>query len=184
MVDEFLTYVEERLYTRIYNQYRDSIFRYVCARCNNEDIAIEITSNVFIKLFKNFHSINFETVRAWLYAVARNCLVDYWRSNKVNLVSADDEFWELNSSDSNENSVETEVKKELQKDMLKSVIKKCVPKDREVLSLRIYDELSFAEIAQILKLNEGEVKMRYYRAVKKITQIIDKKSIKLVFFLI
>lgn len=184
MVDEFLTSVEEKLYTRIYNQYRDSIFRYIWARCNNEDIAIEITSNVFIKLFKNFHSIKFETVRAWLYTVARNGLVDYWRSKKTNVISADDEFWEINSSESEESSVEVVVSKDLQKELLKNVIKKCSPKDREILSLRIYDELSFFEISKVLKINEGDAKMRYYRAVKKVTQIIDKKNLKLILFLI
>ena len=184
MVEKTLTSEEERLYTRIYSDYRDSIFRYIFARTRNEDIAVEVTSNVFIKLFKNFHTINQVTVRAWLYAVARNALVDYWRKQKNNAISVDDEFWELNTDGVHDDSVEETVKNELQKEVLKKVISKFSGKDREILTLRIYDELQFDEIAEVVKLSEGSVKMKYYRAVEKIAPIVDKRTVKLVSLLI
>lgn len=157
------------MYTKVYKSYREEIFRFVYSRIHSREIATDIASKVFVKLFTKFRTIRHETVRAWLYQVARNEMIDYFRARKQT-VSLEEEFFEdVSSGDDAAGKVE----KEIQSDKLKKIMGKLLPKSREIVTLRVYEELSFKEISDVMNITEGSAKMMYYRAIDKLSELLN-----------
>lgn len=168
MDDYKLTKSEEAMYTKLYKQYRKDILNYVYSRTRDADVALEVASKVFIKLFTNWRNIKQETARAWLYTVAKNEMMDHFRS-KSRTTSLDDEIFEERVPAGGEN-VEKLAEIDIKSQKVKEVVKGFQPKAREIFALKIYDELTFAEIAEVMGINEGAVKMMYYRSLEIITK--------------
>src|ERR1035438_1971168 len=62
-----------------YRDYVDAVFRYTLRSVGNRELAEDITSEVFLELFRNRDSVDAGKLPAWLFTVARNRSVDYWR---------------------------------------------------------------------------------------------------------
>jgi RNA polymerase sigma-70 factor, ECF subfamily len=167
-----LSKTEEIEYTKVYRQYHEDILRYVYSRVNSKEQAVDITSVVFVKLFTNWRDIEQDTVRAWLYTVAKNQLIDYYRSKKED-ISLEDRFYQLSDT---ENNTEDKAIKDIKKDKLAKAISSLGKVDKEILNLRIYEELTFKEISVVVEMSKGAVKMRYYRAVDKLEKNYSKNN--------
>jgi RNA polymerase sigma-70 factor (ECF subfamily) len=61
----------------------DAVFRYTARCVGRRDVAEDITSEVFLTLHRNMAGIDLNELPGWLFAVARNRAVDYWRRSKV-----------------------------------------------------------------------------------------------------
>lgn len=159
----------EKEYISIYNRFKTDILRFVLSRINNNEEALDITSKVFMKLFINFDTIKIVTVRAWLYKVAHNEIIDFYRKSRpeINVDQIDDEYLFVSTDPSNE-KVSEELK---QKEIIKQQIKKMKEIDKKILTLKIYDELKFEEISDVLDMNIATIKTIYYRAVKTLEKI-------------
>ncbi|MCO5219182.1 MAG: sigma-70 family RNA polymerase sigma factor [Thermomicrobiales bacterium] len=69
----------------IYERYADPVYRMCLRAAGDPDVADDLTATVFLKAFErldNYHPRPDSTFRAWLFAVARNALLDYWRRNR------------------------------------------------------------------------------------------------------
>ncbi len=67
-------------FERIYEQHFETVFRYVGCSVARRDIAEEITADAFLRLLRNGERVDESRLPAWLITVARNLIVDYWRS--------------------------------------------------------------------------------------------------------
>jgi RNA polymerase sigma-70 factor, ECF subfamily len=67
-------------FERTYEKHFESVFRYVVCSVARRDIAEDITSDAFLRLLRRGERIDSSLLPAWLIAVARNLIVDYWRS--------------------------------------------------------------------------------------------------------
>jgi len=66
-------------FEKLYHAYVDAVFRYSVHCVGRREIAEEITSDVFLALYQNLERIDVRQLPAWLYTVARNRAMDYWR---------------------------------------------------------------------------------------------------------
>src|ERR1700674_1228144 len=64
-----------------YREYVDAVFRYALRSVGNRELAEDITSEVFLELYRNRASVDAGKLPAWLFTVARNRSVDYWRKS-------------------------------------------------------------------------------------------------------
>lgn len=160
-------------YSKVYRSYRRPIMCYLYSRVRQKDVAVDLASQVFVKLWENWDKIKIKTVRAWLYTVARNTLIDYYRRYKYNL-EINDEY----SEDGNSDVVEMNAQNKIQAQKVYKEIKNLKPKAKEIVLLRARDSMTFKEIATIMNLKEGSVKMLYYRSIKKLRRIIELKVTK------
>ena len=62
-----------------YRDYVNAVFRYTLRSVGNRELAEDITSEVFLELYRNRDSVDAGKLPAWLFTVARNRSVDYWR---------------------------------------------------------------------------------------------------------
>jgi RNA polymerase sigma-70 factor (ECF subfamily) len=66
-----------------YREFVDSVFRYTLRSVGNRELAEDITSEVFLELYRKRDSLDAAKLPAWLFTVARNRSVDYWRKSAI-----------------------------------------------------------------------------------------------------
>jgi len=99
------------------------------------------------------------TFSAWLYQIARNTVIDHYRTRKKT-VDIDD-VWDMAEDQDIERDIDVQEK-------LKSVEKhlaKLRSEQREIIIMRIWQDMSYAEIAEALDKSEGSCKMAFSRAI-------------------
>ncbi len=149
-------------FSPIYDYYINKIYKYIYIKVNHQANTEDLVSTVFLKAVKGIRKFDTEKnyFSAWLYKIAKNTVADYYRFKREE--SGLDEIWGLKADENTEDSyVGLE-----QKEILKEALEKLKPEQREVVILRVWHELSYKEISQIIKKNENNAKMIFSRAVK------------------
>lgn len=149
-------------FSPIYDYYINKIYKYVYIKVNHQTNTEDLVSTVFLKAVKGLKNFNEEKnfFSAWLYKIAKNTIADYYRFKREE--SGLDEVWGLKAD---ENTEELYINIE-QKEILKKALKKLKTEQREIVILRVWHELSYKEISQIMKKSEDNAKMIFSRAVK------------------
>jgi RNA polymerase sigma-70 factor, ECF subfamily len=119
------------------------------------------------------------TPYAWLYGTARDCLIEAWRrhSRGVRDLRRDLPWPEESSIQLLHGLVNTGTspsaalaRAELRQDV-RNVLSMLKDKDREILGMRHFDELSFAEAAEVLGISENAATVRYVRALRRLKDL-------------
>lgn len=146
----------------LYDAYIKQIYDFVFYKTMHQEIAEDITADVFLKAWKKIDKFKSGKFVAWLYVIARNSVIDYYRKTKE--IKNVDDCWDL--SDGQDILLNTD--KLMQIEKLKKIMSSFNYSDREILIMRFWQDLSFAEIAGLLNKEQGAVKMACARAIKKI----------------
>jgi RNA polymerase sigma-70 factor, ECF subfamily len=148
----------------LYDTYLPRIYRFIYYKTFSHEVAEDLTSDVFHKAL--LHINRFDPGKGsfsqWIYRIARNTVIDHYRTHK-STVPIDDAF-DIGFDARTEESLDARTA------LLKvSAYMKTLPStQRELLTLRLWEELSYREIAEILGGTEDSVKMGFSRAVKKL----------------
>jgi RNA polymerase sigma-70 factor (ECF subfamily) len=146
----------------IYDQYRVYIYSCMWKIVQNKENAEDLTADFFIKFWETADKYKFGGKhRAWLATIARNMAIDFVRKNKKMILS--DEMPE--TGDSNTSGMEELVVGNM---FLKEALETLNEGEQEVVHLKIVGELTFKEIAKVLKLPMGTITWRYQNAIKKL----------------
>jgi RNA polymerase sigma-70 factor (ECF subfamily) len=70
-------------FDELYATYATAVFRYACKCVGRRDVAEDITSEVFLSLYRNRASVDVDRLPGWLFAVAKHRAIDYWRRAEV-----------------------------------------------------------------------------------------------------
>ena len=130
-----------------------------------EDIAQE----AYVKAFKAFE--NFDTGRSfksWLFAIARNTFIDWTRRQKCQR-----QFLEANFT---KDYCETFEEDANNRNQVRTMLEKLSPEEQVLVELRFFQDLPFAEIAELTNLSVGAVKMRMMRILDKLKTVLKKES--------
>ena len=148
----------------IYEEYIGYIYSVVLQVVMNKEDAEDVTSEFFIKLWKladNYESRNGH--KAWLATIARNMAIDLLRKNKREVLV--EGFADSAVESASAEDVEGEVLSDMS---LKEALDALKPAEREIVNMKIMGELTFQEIAGILKQPMGTVTWRYQNAIRKL----------------
>lgn len=154
-------------FTAKYRKYKDKIFNYFYYRLNfNRALAEDLTSEVFLKAYYKFDTYDQErSFQAWIYAIARNHLLNYYRDKKVEIDLA--EAGNISSNDCEKIEINMECERVLSK------IGQLDIYHREVLLLRYVDGLENEEIASLLGKDNGAIRTQMSRALKVLRENIN-----------
>ncbi len=149
---------------QLYEQYIDRIFNYVYYRTGNLHDAEDLTARVFQRAMNHIHTYTDRGVpfSAWLYRIAHN-LVANWhrdRSRRQEIPLND-----LPVVPSKEDRPETSLVRSQEQDSLLHLIRQLPPERQNLLILKFVENLSNAEIGQIMGRSEGAVKSLYHRTL-------------------
>ena len=148
----------------VYEAYIGYIYTIVLQTVSNREDAEDVTSEFFIKLWRladTYRGGNGH--RAWMAAIARNMAVDLLRKTKREVLT--DDFTDTMTGSAADESPEQEVLSDVG---LKQALDTLQPKEQEVVHLKIMGDMTFQEIADILKIPLGTVTWRYQSAIKKL----------------
>jgi len=150
-------------FAELYDTYIERIYAFLLSRTRNKALAQDITSHTFMKAIEKIKTFDASrgTFSAWLYRIARNTLIDYFRTHK-DTVDIDDVWGISDDTDTIKNA-----HARLQIETIRAYLQKLDPDQRDVVLMRVWDELSYKEIAHIMNKSEGSCKMMFSRTVEK-----------------
>lgn len=152
----------------LYDAYSERIYRYIFYRTHNREIAEDLTSATFFKAIQGIKSFNAAqgNFSAWIYRIARNTLFDHYRAERWHEpIEVAEEM-----ADPANNIEGDAINRELISKVKKSFAK--LSKDQqEIVTLRVWDELTYPEIAKVLGKSEASCKMAFYRATLKLKEL-------------
>ena len=155
----------------LYTKYHEQIFRYIYQRMDDEDLAFDVTSQVFIKAMKNLHKYEYRGVpfSSWLYRIAKSELYQAFRDRKARkTVSVEsmhlfEMIGEMEEDDSSGN------KKKLFRCL--SLLK---DDDLQLIEMRYFEKRSYREIGEIIEITENNAKVRTFRALERLKKLFMK----------
>jgi len=162
----------------LYTANVDSIYRYLYRRTLHRMTAEDLTSTTFLKALEKFD--RFDPTKGsfggWAMTIAKNVLTDHFRSLKP--TTDIDDVWDLSSDDDVVGDIED---KETHRELRAALSK--LPKDkREIVLLRVWDNLSYAEIATLTGKTEGNAKVIFSRAMKDLRGLLPLSTLLLLLF--
>lgn len=159
-------------FAEVYLQYSDKIFRFLYWRASDKRIAEDLTGEVFVKAWKNWKNFKPDYLQAWLYKIASNVLVDYWRSKKNKKdVSLEQSIDEGNEPSYDENLIE-KIDKDDEIKKLNHALNSLPKNLKDVAVLRFIEEMKASQVAKILNISEVNVRVLQHRALLKLKEIL------------
>ncbi len=163
-------------------RHQDRIYNYILRIIKNEDVANDIFQETFVKAILTIKQGRYTEngkFPAWISRIAHNLIIDYYRQEKTeNIQSADiDDVNLLNRKELCEDTIEDLMIYDQIRQDVKYLIKELPKLQREVLTMRYYQNLSFKEIAEItgVSINTALGRMRY--AILNLRRIASEKDI-------
>lgn len=153
---------DRNAFGEVYDEFVKKLYDYAFFRVKDKQTAEDIVADTFIKALEHISSFdpNKGSAASWLYRIARNTLVDQYRSHKKTTAFPED-FDVADTAD-----LKTHIEN---RDMLRNVetaLEKLSEREREIIILRVWDELSYKEISEVLGKSEASLKMAASRALK------------------
>lgn len=153
----------------IYQQYANSVYRFLLSKTRNEDIAEELTQETFYQAIRSINKFDGSCkLSTWLFGIAKNQYFNYSRKNPI--LQDVSEYEEKLKS--NENVDEKIISSFERVDMIRA-LHECKEPYREVLYQRIFGNLSFREIGDVLGKSENWARVTYYRGKEQLKKEID-----------
>lgn len=154
----------------IYKQYFKTVYKYLFCLTQNESIAEELTQETFCNAIKYIGKFKGKCkMSVWLCQIAKHLWYKELKKKKrkKEIYIIEETILEL---ESNENIEENIIEKE-NKQKVYETIDKLDEKTKEVMKLRIYGDLSFKEISQIIGETENWCRVTFYRGKEKIKEV-------------
>ncbi len=145
---------------QIYEEYFETVNKYLFCLTHNNDISEELTQETFYKAVKKIDTYKGECkISVWLCQIAKNLWYDQCRKNKKFVNIEETNLLEVQAL----NTLEEQVISDDEKISLYKKLQALDDKTREVMYLRITGELSFKEIGIILNKTENWARVTFYR---------------------
>lgn len=167
---------DKEAFIRVYDDNVKDIHRFVYFKIGSREEADDLTSMIFLKAWNHIQNKTLEdakTLRALLYKIARNAIVDYYREtgNKVT-ASLDDENHQIEVTDESENPQER-LDRAADLELIKAKLPLLKEEYREIIIMKFINDLSLEEIAEISEKSKGNVRVLLHRALNALRELVE-----------
>ncbi|MFF3523897.1 ECF subfamily RNA polymerase sigma factor, BldN family [Streptomyces albidoflavus] len=162
---------EAEAFGKLYDQYSDTVYRYIYYRVGGKATAEDLTSETFLRALRRIGTFTWQgrNFGAWLVTIARNLVADHFKSSRFRLEVTTGEMLDANEV---ERSPEDSVLESLSNAALLDAVRRLNPQQQECVTLRFLQGLSVAETARVMGKNEGAIKTLQYRAVRTLARLL------------
>jgi RNA polymerase sigma factor (sigma-70 family) len=147
--------------------YYKDVYEYIYRQTLNKELAMDLTQEAFISMLQSIHSYDERkaSFRTWLYRIATNQIVNYYRSKyyKFNQVvtEIDDEIGQKEDF-----TMKLEYKEDIERVL--SLLNVLETTDQQIFRLKLFGEYTFSEIAAVIGISESTVKTKFYSTLRKV----------------
>jgi RNA polymerase sigma-70 factor (ECF subfamily) len=158
-------------YRSLVERYRSYVFTISFRILGNKEDAEEITQDAFVKAFNGLKNFQGQAkFTSWIYRITMNTAISYRRKKRIKLETLED----YKQFDQGEISKMTEYQKLEQKKFLQLAMNTLLPDDVSVLTLFYFKELSLEEMSEITGIGVNTLKVKLFRARKRLSIALNK----------
>lgn len=164
--------LEDEALAEVHDRYYEQIFRYIVFRVSNQQVAEDLTSEVFVRLLSALrdHTAPQNTLRGWLYGVAFRVVNDFHRKQyRREEVQLSDGI----ASNAN-NPLDTVAQRSRWREV-RAAMSELTEAQREVIALRFGQEMPIRDVAHLLGKTEGAVKQLQARAIASLARTLKER---------
>ncbi len=162
---------DDSILEKLYHQYFNRTYRTAYLVTGDHQMAEDATQEAFLKAFAKLDTLkDINKFGAWISVIASNQAIDFLRRSK-RIIFSNNIFLHANGNPGTspqESWEKTESSQEVKEALLK-----LEPKERKILVLRYFNELSIKEISALTGSPTGTVKSRLFRARKKVKSLLQ-----------
>lgn len=164
---------DTKAYAQLVNRYKDLVYTLAIRMLKHKEEAEEVAQDTFVKVFKSLQQFKGDSkFSTWIYRVTYNTCLDRIKKNKKHLNDVAIDDFTFNKLDAIDNALENMIKKEKQK-LIKQCIAKLPEDSSALLTLFYFEELSLDEISKIINIEANTIKVKLFRARKKLAVILE-----------
>ena len=155
-------------FAQLYDAYVSHIYHYSHCRVNDDMLAEDITSKVFLNVWKKLgtYQVGKSPFMAWLYRIAHNVVIDHYRTTRVAI-----SFDEISSVElCHRDEIDEKLDLQVQSWQLREALQELTEKQQQVLILKFVGGYTTMEIAQKLDQEQGTVRALQMRGLKKLAK--------------
>lgn len=153
----------------LYDAYVKKIYNFIYYKTHHKETAEDLVSETFRKALSHITTFdNSRSFSAWLYQIARNTVIDHYRT--FHAVGNIDDVWDLAGT----TDIERDADVKLRLDQISRYIKDLPAHQREIITLRLWESMSYKEIAEIVGKSENTCKMTFSRAIRDLRIALSK----------
>jgi RNA polymerase sigma-70 factor (ECF subfamily) len=160
-------------FAELYEAYFERVYRFIFFRVTDEELAEDLSSQVFLKAWENVYRYKpHGPFLAWLYAIARNTVIDSYRTRKPT-VSLDDAV----PFASHDDKLDDRMQLQFEIEGLREAMQHLTDEQQEVLTLKFIAEYDTADIAKSMGKTEGAIRALQMRALQALGRVMRPKKI-------
>lgn len=165
--------ISSKDFSNIYDKYVDKIYRFVFLKVNSEFLAQDLTSETFTRTLeyfnanKNQNTGNINNMQAFLYRIASNIVIDYYRQKSRTDVPLDYISAEMVDREvSEQHSADFLAVQSENMSQIKDALQKLDYEHANIVMWHYIDDMPIKEIARILERPEGTIRVMLHRGLK------------------
>jgi RNA polymerase sigma-70 factor (ECF subfamily) len=160
---------------KLYNHYVAPIYRFIYVKVDAREVCEDLTHEVFLSAWQNLHRYKSRgfPFSSWLYQIARNRVIDYYRLKRVHLSIETAELTKTEFVQSNDPDPNRMLDTQLNIQEVKQLIKTLNADQQDVLIMKFIEGMSHAEIAKAMNKSAGAVRLIQHRAINELKKKID-----------
>lgn len=173
---------DKEAFEMIIQRYKQPLLNYIGRMVGERELALDFTQDVFIKTYASLHTYRPQhKFSTWLFKIASNLTIDYWRKKKIDAFSFDQT--RDNADDrpsiqipSKDRSIVEKFELSEVRDRIEKAMERIPPSLRELFLWRHINEFSYEEIAEIKSLPVGTIKNKVFQAKELIRKNLEESK--------
>lgn len=161
-------------FSQVYDLYVTPIYRFIYFKVATRQDAEDLTSEAFLRVWQYISETEekIENLRALLYRVARNLVIDSYRQKARREFTQDNEMLDTIKDDKQQDLL-AKIEDQFEMKNIELVLRKMKDEYREIIILRFLEELTISEIAKVLDKSKGSVRVLLHRALKVAKELLN-----------
>lgn len=155
----------------LFERHKRPLFGFFYRLTNDSAISEDLVQGVFERILKHRNTYEGEgSFKSWIYGIARNLHIDHYRKEKRSLIDTKEELQHFPEE------ADPVSDDEYRKVVLDKALQSLPDEKREILIMSRYQGLTYKEIGEITGLSEGAVKLKAFRTVNELRNIVQQLS--------
>lgn len=162
--------MNEKEFSKFYEENVAKIFRFIFLKVDSTETAQDLTSEAFLKFLKYFdQKKSIDNPRAFLYQIARNLVIDFYREKTESTLPLEEGTISLDERQSPE--IMAAIASDM--DRVKKTLGQIDKEHADIIVWRYLDDLPISEIGRILSRPEGTVRVMLHRGLKELRELLS-----------